>query len=62
MKWLQVIGLLLLLVGYIALGPLVVLWSLSTVFDIPITYDLAHWVSAFVLISFFGNVTFKGND
>lgn len=41
-----IFGIILLTCVIFALGPLVLLWSVSVIFDVNVTYDLTHWFAA----------------
>jgi len=49
----------LLVIAIIAFGPLVLLWSLNTLFGMGLAYSFFNWLAALVLIGLFGktNVT-----
>ena len=45
----------------ITVGPLLLLWSLNTLFGVGLAYSFLNWLAALVLIGLFGknNVTVK---
>jgi hypothetical protein len=48
---LLIIGLVLLLVGIVILGPIVVIWSINTLFSLHIPYTLQTWAASAILSS-----------
>lgn len=55
----MVFFLILLVIALIAFVPLVLLWSLNTLFGMGLAYSFLNWLAALVLIGLFGktNVT-----
>lgn len=53
-----IIGLILLIVALIAVGPLLTIWSLNTLFGLSIAYTFKTWIAALVLGLLVSNSTY----
>ena len=58
------IAIVILIVALVALGPLVVIWALNTIFGLSIAYTFWTWLAMIVLMGVFGknNVNVSKND
>jgi len=59
MNNLGIVGIILVVVALIVLGPLIVIWALNTLFGLGIAYTFWTWLATLVITSVFGkaNVT-----
>ena len=58
------IAILILIVALVALGPLLVIWALNTIFGLGIAYTFWNWLAMIVLMAVFGknNMNVSKND
>lgn len=50
----KIVGIVALVIGLVAFVPLVLIWSLNTLFGLGIGYSLSTWAAAFVLAALIG--------
>lgn len=58
------IAIVIFIVALVALGPLVVIWALNTIFGLGIAYTFLNWLAMIVIMGVFGknNVNVSKND
>ena len=56
------IAIVIFIVALVALGPLVVIWALNTIFGLGIAYTIWTWLAMIILVAVFGKNNVSKND